>query len=1273
MLKELLILWLLLLPIKPVLAQIAVDATVSSDQRTALSTVATRTFSTSSANELLLAFVSADNVSGTNTTVTGISGTGLTWALVVRTNVQRGTAEIWRAFAPSVLNNIVVTATLSQKVCSSMTVMSFTGVNTSGTNGSGAVGATGTGNGNPGAPTATLTTTSNSSWVVGVGSDWDNAIARTLGANQSLIHQYLAPVGDTYWVQMKNSVTPLSGTSVTINDTGPTGDQYNLSICEIIPAGGGASSFTLSGTVSPASSGSGTLLTLSGASSATATADSSGNYSFAGLANGTYTVTPSKAGFTFSPASQSVTLNGANVTAINFTAATQTWSISGTVSPASSGSGTLLTLSGPSSATATADSSGNYSFAGLANGVYTVTPSKAGFTFSPASQSVTINGANATAVNFTAQLTAGAIRIDAQAFGDGATASTTVKASAFSTTAANELLLAFVATDYRTGTNTTVTGVSGGGLVWVLVVRTNAQSGTSEIWRAFAPSLLSKVTVAATLSQAVVSSITVLSFTGIDPSGTNGSGAIGATKSASAKSGAPTASLVTTRNSAWVFGVGDDYDNAIARTPGSGQSLVHQDLASTGDTYWVQMQNIPTPLNGTNVTINDTAPTSDRYNLSICEVLPAPAAQTFSISGTLSPSSAGSGATVVLSGTSSNTVTADSSGNYSFAGLANGTYTVTPSNSGYSFSPPSQTLTINDANVANVNFTGTALSGQTFSISGTISPSAGGSGAAVTLNGKASATTTASSSGSYSFSGLANGTYAVTPSNAGFTFSPATQTVTLNGNSVTGVNFVASPAFAISGAISPAPSGTGATVTLSGAANATTTASSSGTYSFSGLANGAYTVTPSNTGFTFSPTAQAVTLNGNNVTGVDFTGTAIAQNGCGQTLNSSSPTCQVIGSGTLNPTWTVISRHGEYSQDENECNIPDAISTSSGPQDSGGLTITTNNNAYTCGDFNDDGTVKTSPASWPYRTGDLQWTSLSFTYGTVTIRGKIPAAASAVWPAYWFLDTRCQNQNIYNGSASACSDSSYAEIDMAEFISNGSYTGTWPSISVFNGTSPSTCRSAQTPIDTNFHTYVMTRSAGALSETIDGVSTGCSFSGNSVTNSPVFAIIQVQTATGALGPGPPNNAVLPVTMVTDFMQVKDSAGALIFADNFRTDIYFAQASAGMGSGDDCADARSIGSMLAMDWNPGNTLHLCGTYTTQPVALGSGTSGSPIVVTYESGACGPCPSLNGQSYITVVGGGCSYSSAVAPSPTMQRSDGEDLAMEALPLATGLTNK
>src|SRR5882762_4205814 len=219
---------------QPARAAIAIDATASRDAASSSTTVSTLSFSTTSANELLLAFVSADNVSSPNTTVTNIAGAGLTWVLVQRTNAQAGTAEIWRAFASSVLANVTVTATLSQRVLSSITVMSFTGVDTSGANGAGAIGAIGTGNARTGVPAASLVTTRAGSLVLGVGNDWDNAIARTVGTGQVLVHQDLASVGDTYWVQRQVSPTAFSGTSVTINDTAPTGDRYDLSIVEVL-------------------------------------------------------------------------------------------------------------------------------------------------------------------------------------------------------------------------------------------------------------------------------------------------------------------------------------------------------------------------------------------------------------------------------------------------------------------------------------------------------------------------------------------------------------------------------------------------------------------------------------------------------------------------------------------------------------------------------------------------------------------------------------------------------------------------------------------------------------------------------------------------------------------------------------------------------------------------------------------------------------------------------------------------------------------------------
>src|ERR1700692_3959831 len=76
-------------------------------------------------------------------------------------------------------------------------------------------------------------------------------------------------------------------------------------------------------------------------------------------------------------------------------------------------------------------------------------------------------------------------------------------------------------------------------------------------------------------------------------------------------------------HNSWVVGVGNDYDNAIARTPASGQTLVHQNFSPVGDTYWVQMLNSPTPSSGSSVSLSDSAPASDRFNLSLCEILPA--------------------------------------------------------------------------------------------------------------------------------------------------------------------------------------------------------------------------------------------------------------------------------------------------------------------------------------------------------------------------------------------------------------------------------------------------------------------------------------------------------------------------------------------------------------------------------------------------------------------------------------------------------------------------
>jgi uncharacterized membrane protein len=733
---------------------LAIDTVISQDATSASSSITTAAFSTTQPNEVLLAFISADSSPSGGMTVNSVTGGGLTWVLVRRTNGQPGDAEIWRGFATSTLSNVAVTANLSQSAVSSITVVTFTGADASGTNGSGAIGATGGASAASGAPTASLVTTRNNSWVFGVGADWDHAIARALGANQTMVHQYLTPVSSTYWVQRQNSVTPLSGTAVTINDTAPTTDRYDLSIVEILPAVGTNPDFSL--TATPASqtvqAGSSTSytatitaqngfsdtvnlsvsglpvgatgtfnpVTVSGSGSSTLTIDTlsstpAGSYTLtitgtSGSLSHTATVTLVVTDFSLSatPASQTVQVGSstsytATITAQNGFSGTVSLSVSGlpagatgTFNPVTvSGSGpstlTVTTLSStpvgsytltitgtsgslshtttvtlvvtdfsisatPASQTVQAGSVTSYTatvtaqngFSGTVSLSVSGLPAGATGTFNPVtvtgsgSSTLTINTLTSTPVgNYTLTITGTSgslshstsvtfvvtpppLAIDNVAWGDATSGSVSITTSAFSTAAPNELLLAFISADGPPSGGMTVTSVTGAGLTWVLVKRTNGQPGDAEIWRTFAPSVLSNVTVTANLSRSTASSITVVTFTGADRSGTNGSGAIGATGGASAPSGAPTASLVTTRNNSWVFGVGTDWDRAVHRTVGANQSLVHEYLAPVKSTYWVQRQNAVTPLSGTIVTINDTAPANDKYDLSIVEILQAP-------------------------------------------------------------------------------------------------------------------------------------------------------------------------------------------------------------------------------------------------------------------------------------------------------------------------------------------------------------------------------------------------------------------------------------------------------------------------------------------------------------------------------------------------------------------------------------------------------------------------------------------------------------------------
>jgi hypothetical protein len=206
------------------------------------------------------------------------------------------------------------------------------------------------------------------------------------------------------------------------------------------------------------------------------------------------------------------------------------------------------------------------------------------------------------------------LAVDVTTSTDKAASSTTITSSTFTTTAPNELLLAFIEAGGLPSPGNTVTSVTGGGLTWTMVQRANASLGANEIWRAYAPAVLTAVSVTANLAQSSSASITVVSFKNV-----NIATPVGASNTGNGQ-GLPSLAVTTQGANSFVFGCGNDYSGATSHTAGTNQTPVHQYLAATGDTYWVQRQNATTQPAGTVVTINNPSPTGDLWNLCIVEI-----------------------------------------------------------------------------------------------------------------------------------------------------------------------------------------------------------------------------------------------------------------------------------------------------------------------------------------------------------------------------------------------------------------------------------------------------------------------------------------------------------------------------------------------------------------------------------------------------------------------------------------------------------------------------
>jgi hypothetical protein len=205
----------------------AVDVMVSVD---GAGTRTTPLFSTTSAGEVLVAFAASDGPATANAQTLTIAGAGLTWTRVRRVAGRPGDVEIWTATAPAILASVAVTSTQSVTAGGpyhqSLTVVAFSGIS--------AVGASNGVSGLSTSASAGLVTQAVGSLVYAVGNDFDRAVARTVPAGQSKLHEFFAPTGDTFWVQALNAPVAAAGTTVTLSATVPApSDQFNFAIVEL--------------------------------------------------------------------------------------------------------------------------------------------------------------------------------------------------------------------------------------------------------------------------------------------------------------------------------------------------------------------------------------------------------------------------------------------------------------------------------------------------------------------------------------------------------------------------------------------------------------------------------------------------------------------------------------------------------------------------------------------------------------------------------------------------------------------------------------------------------------------------------------------------------------------------------------------------------------------------------------------------------------------------------------------------------------------------------
>ncbi|MBK9518621.1 MAG: hypothetical protein IPO09_14970 [Anaeromyxobacter sp.] len=144
---------------------------------------------------------------------------------------------------------------------------------------------------------------------------------------------------------------------------------------------------------------------------------------------------------------------------------------------------------------------------------------------------------------------------------------------------------------------------------------------------------------------------------------------------------------------------------------------------------------------------------------------------------------------LTLTGAATRVVESSSSGAYSFGGLQSGSYVVTPAKPGYSFLPARRTVVVGASDVSGVDFVASGTGATLHSVSGFVTGSAT-SGVSMSLDGAFGSGVTTDAGGAFVLSGVADGTYVLTPTRTGHLFTPIAYVVVVQGADVSNRNFL---------------------------------------------------------------------------------------------------------------------------------------------------------------------------------------------------------------------------------------------------------------------------------------------------------------------------------------------------------------------------------------------------------------------------------------------------------------------------------------------------